>query len=107
MPRVTIHNLFDKTVEITDSYRPLLQQFHEHYIDWMHACGGKGRCTTCKFRVLQGAEEIAPRTPAEQRYHQAGDLNTDERLACQAIIQGDITLLVPDEYKLPHLRYSD
>jgi 2Fe-2S ferredoxin len=107
MPQITIHNLFDKTVETADSYRPLLLQFHEHRIDWMHACGGKGRCTTCKFRILQGADQIAPPTAAEVRYQQSGELSSTERLACQAIAQGDVTLVVPDEYKLPHLHYSD
>jgi ferredoxin, 2Fe-2S len=107
MPRVIIYNLFEKTLERVDSYRPVLQQLHEHDIDWMHACGGKGRCTTCKFKVLKGQEQIAPCTPAEVRFQKAGELKSDERLACQAIIQGDIIIMVPDEYKLPHLRYSD
>ena len=107
MPRVIIHNLFDKTVNTTDSYRPLLRHLHDHGQDWMHACGGKGRCTTCKFRVLQGEEGIAPRTAVELRYHQAGELASGERLACQAIIEDDVTIAVPDEYKLPHLIYSD
>ena len=107
MPHVTIHNLFNKTVKTTDSYRPLLLHLHEHYQDWMHACGGKGRCTTCKFRVINGLEQIAAITAAEQRYQQKGDLAADERLACQAVVVGDITIVVPHEYKLSHLSYSD
>jgi len=107
MPRITIQNLFNKTVETNDSYRPLLFQLQVHHQDWMHACGGKGRCTTCKFRVVQGAEQISPHTTAEIRYQQMGELASDERLACQAVVSGEITIAVPDPYKLPHLNYSD
>lgn len=107
MPSIIIYNLFEKTLETVDSYRPLFHHLHEHHVDWMHACGGKGRCTTCKFKVLKGQEHIAACTSAEVRYQNTGELKSDERLACQAIIQGDIIIQVPDAFKLPHLRYSD
>jgi len=107
MPKITIHNLFGKVLEATDPGKTLLQEFQSRAIDWMHACGGKGRCTTCKVSVLQGLENFDPLTEAERRYKTEGSLREDERLACQAKIHGDIQIAVPEECKLPHIKYLD
>ena len=40
----------------------------------MHACGAKGRCTTCRLQVLAGQENLSPLTAAELRYRAAGRL---------------------------------
>jgi ferredoxin, 2Fe-2S len=106
MPKIVIQNLFNKELEVKDSSKPLLLNLHHHHLDWMHACGGKGRCTTCKVIVIEGLENLDPLTEAEQRYHQQGDLLSNERLACQAILHGDIRIAVPDECKMPHMKYS-
>jgi 2Fe-2S ferredoxin len=50
---------------------------------WWHACGGKGRCTSCRVRLAEGAEYLSPPTAPELRYRAAGRLGDDERLACQ------------------------
>lgn len=106
MGTIFIKNL-NKTVHIRDTTRPLLHNLHAAFIDWMHACGGKGRCTTCKARILEGSENLEVYTAAEQRYLSNGGLNRGERLACQAVVKGDVTIAVPQEYKLPHLTYTD
>jgi 2Fe-2S ferredoxin len=106
MPRIVISNWSRKTLEVKDPTKPLLQHFHDHHLDWMHACGGKGRCTTCKVIVLAGEENLPPLTPAEQKYYNLGELKTPERLSCQARIKGDIIIAVPEEFKLPHIKYS-
>jgi ferredoxin, 2Fe-2S len=106
MPRILIVNWGEKALEVSDLTKPLLRHFQDHHLDWMHACGGKGRCTTCKVIVVEGLENFPPLTPAEQRYLNMGALKPGERLACQSRIKGDITIRVPDEYKLPHIHYS-
>jgi 2Fe-2S ferredoxin len=106
MPRIVIANWAEKTLEVTDLSKTLLRHLQDHNLDWMHACGGKGRCTTCKARIIQGHENLTPITPSEQKYRQLGALKEHERLSCQTLIQGDVTLTVPDEYKLPHIRYD-
>lgn len=106
MARIVIENLGGKTIEVRDFSRPLLHHMHDHAIDWMHACGGKGRCTTCKIIILNGTENLTPETAAELKYEEEGALGRHERLACQVKIIGNITVAVPDEYKLPHLKYS-
>lgn len=102
-----IENLFNLTLEVTDPAKSLLHHFHDHGIDWMHACGGKGRCTTCKVMIRSGIDHFGPATPAEVKYFAAGALQAGERLACQAKINGDVTITAPVEYQLPHIRYSD
>jgi ferredoxin, 2Fe-2S len=107
MARIVIVNLFKKQIEVGNLSKSLLQHFHDNHLDWMHACGGKGRCTSCKAIILKGAENIVRLTPAEIRYKDLGLLADNERLCCQARITGDVELAAPEEYKLPHLQYSD
>lgn len=104
--KIKIENLDNREITVEES-RPLLQQLQSHYIDWLHACGGKGRCTTCKCIVIKGEESLVPPTRFEERYFELGELKAGERLACQAIVKGDIVIRVPEEGKLPHIVYSD
>lgn len=106
MPRIVIANLSEKVIEAEDLAQTLLQHLHHHGQDWMHACGAKGRCTTCKFIVLEGMHNLSGKTRTEQKYEDQGFLQARERLACQVIIFGDVRIAVPDEYKLPHLSYT-
>jgi len=106
MARIVIVNWAGKTLEASDSTKTLLQHLHEHRLDWMHACGGKGRCTTCKAIVVGGAEDLHALTAAETRYATMGALKTNERLACQLKVSTDITIKVPEVYKLPHIDYE-
>lgn len=107
MAAIVIKNLAEKTLEVQDFSKTMLQHIQQAGLDWMHACGGKGRCTTCKAIILEGIENLQPKTPAELRYEGLGLLAPQERLTCQAKANGDVTMLVPDEGKLPHMNYSD
>jgi ferredoxin, 2Fe-2S len=106
MGRILITNLFNKVITFSETTRPLLFHVQAEGLDWMHACGAKGRCTTCKFNVLDGMENVQTHTSAEQKYLEKGGLKENQRLACQAIVAGDITISIPDENKLPHIHYS-
>lgn len=108
MASIVIRNLAEKTIQNPNLSKPLLWIFLENQIDWMHACGGKGRCTTCKAIILQGGENLIPKSPAELRYESQNLLAPNERLCCQAkLIGGDLEIKIPDESKLPHMKYSD
>lgn len=105
MPLLTIENLPDATVEVPAGAN-LLAALQAASHDWMHACGAKGRCTTCRLQVSAGMENLSPLTTAEQRYRAAGRLQVNERLTCQAQLPaGDVTGRVPEATQLPHLRY--
>lgn len=107
MVKIVIENLDRQELEVNDTTKTVLAHFQDHFIDWMHACGAKGRCTTCKMIVLKGLENLNEMTSAELRYYKQGALHTGERLTCQAVAKGDLLVKVPNSGKLPHLRYSD
>lgn len=105
MATIVIENWRSKAVPADDSSLSLLKHFQNNRLDWMHSCGGKGRCTTCKVIVLEGHEHFSEATPAENRYRALGALRTNERLSCQVRVLGDVKVAVPEEYKLPHIEY--
>lgn len=107
MAKIVIDNLHRRTLEVTDLRKTLLKHFHDHHIDWMQSCGGKGRCTSCKVIVKAGMANFTHPTSVELRYRGINALNDTERLACQSKITGDVIISAPEEYKLPHIQYSE
>lgn len=110
MPKITISNQGRKVVNFNlnnESPKPVLAILQENYIDWMHACGGKGRCTTCRCVVLDGMDNLKARTEEENRFFLAERIKPDERMACQAVPLGDITIEVPEQCKLPGVIYTN
>jgi ferredoxin, 2Fe-2S len=63
-----------------------------------HACGGSCACTTCHVIVKQGDDNLEP-NPADDdeldRLDQAPGLTLHSRLACQAVVKGDVTVEIP------------
>ena len=107
MVRIRIQNLGNRSIETENTERKVIELIHENGIDWMHACGKKGRCTTCKMRILAGQENLSPETPEELQFRILNRLLPTERLACQTyLLQGALTIRVPDSSKFPHLTYT-
>lgn len=48
-------------------------------------CGGRGRCTTCRVLIEEGADQLHPPSPAETRSLAAVRAAPGTRLACQII----------------------
>ncbi|MDX5356438.1 MAG: adenylate/guanylate cyclase domain-containing protein [Rhodobacterales bacterium] len=46
-------------------------------------CGGNGRCSTCRVRILQSAKPLAPPSAAERATLARSKSDPDVRLACQ------------------------
>ena len=106
MPLLTVLNLPDARLEVLPG-QSLLAALHQAGFDWMHACGAKGRCTTCRLQVVSGLDCLSSLTVAELRYRAAGRLGEDERLACQAqLLAGELRGRVPTATHLPHVRYK-
>lgn len=106
MPTVVIANLKSTPIHCEDKGQNLLDTVLSE-TDWMHACGGKGRCTTCKCRVLSGSEMLSEPTRVEKQFWELNKLQKDERLTCQVQVNGDVTIKVPKATQLPHLNYSE
>jgi len=108
MSRIVIQNLFNRTINSDVDDRKVIELIHENGIDWMHACGKKGRCTTCKIIVVQGGENLLPLNDRELVFAAQGRLHPRERLACQAILHGgEIRVKVAEINKFPHIQYSE
>ncbi|MFI5398321.1 MAG: ASKHA domain-containing protein [Candidatus Binatia bacterium] len=70
-------------------------------------CGGRASCGKCKVRIVEGGAEehgiassqahLSASSPAEQRRFAHGELRPDERLSCQARVQGDLLVYIPEE----------
>jgi len=107
MPEIIIRSLENKVLKVEQPPKTLLWHIQQAYIDWMHTCGAKGRCTTCRVIVLDGSENFSQLTAAELKYAEKSLLKTNERLACQAEVMGDVQVAVPTDCRLPHVAYSD
>jgi len=46
-----------------------------------NSCGGIGICNRCRVKIVEGEENLTPRTRFER--------DSDQRLACQAVVLGD------------------
>ena len=112
MSKLIIRNLFQKEIRVGKEEQTVLKLLHSEYVDLMHACGGKGRCTTCKLSVENGEEFLSSPSAFETRCRENKVLAPNERLACQSKLSGMdeghvVEVSIPDDYKLPHLEYSD
>jgi len=61
-----------------------------------HACGGVGVCGTCHVVVTGGTENLSVASDDEMDVVAGVPGNTlHSRLACQAVVRGDVTVTVP------------
>jgi uncharacterized 2Fe-2S/4Fe-4S cluster protein (DUF4445 family) len=60
-----------------------------------NVCGGRGKCNTCKVKILEGS--VSPPTPAEAGLFSSQDLRAGWRLACQVYPSGHCKIGVPPE----------
>ncbi len=56
------------------------------------SCSGDGICGWCRVTVLEGREHLAPPGPLEERLMKEKEFLQNERAACLARVQGDITV---------------
>lgn len=61
-----------------------------------HDCGGSCACTTCHVIVRGGWENLSRiREDEEDRLDVAFGLTACSRLACQAVVRGDVVVEIP------------
>lgn len=53
-------------------------------------CGGYGQCGTCIVEVVEGMENLSPRTDVENRKLKRKP--DSYRLACQTLVNGDVSV---------------
>lgn len=79
----------DKIISLKPG-RTLLNSALNAKIPLAHACGGIGRCSTCRVWVLEGENELPPADEAELETAKRLGLEDRVRLACRLIPTGDI-----------------
>lgn len=94
-----------KTIELADSHRRVECRTEAQLssgllalaLDIPMACGGNGRCATCHILVLEGAENLSPIEPREERtLNLLSHRLPNSRLSCQACVRGDVVVSVPN-----------
>lgn len=91
MPKVTFL-IGDQKREIeAENGKTILQIALDNDIPMEHACGGNGFCTTCLCKIKEGSENLSERNEREENM---GVLEDPDRLGCQAIVEGDVTVEV-------------
>jgi len=56
-------------------------------------CGGRGRCSTCRVRIIGGEDELSLASAEELRVLERVGAPPHVRLACQAVPSGDISIV--------------
>jgi 2Fe-2S ferredoxin len=69
---------------------------HARVEDLRHLCGGICACITCHVIVEQGDENLSPMEKDEEdRLYRVPNLSVHSRLACRAVVRGDVIVHVP------------
>jgi uncharacterized 2Fe-2S/4Fe-4S cluster protein (DUF4445 family) len=79
-------------------------------VDIEGACGGKGVCGKCKVRIEEGIFEkygvrssldnLSAVVSTEKKFFTAEQEQAGFRLACLALVQGDVVVFVPEESRI-------
>jgi ferredoxin, 2Fe-2S len=94
-----------KTVEVDPARYPydrhgepgsVLEIALAHGVHIEHACGGVGVCGTCHVIAEKGAGNLSEADDDEMdAVERAPDNTLNSRLACRAIVCGDVTVRIP------------
>jgi adenylate cyclase len=71
----------------------VLEASRIHRIPHLSMCGGRGRCSTCRIRVVEGKDSCPPPEESERGTLARLGVPDDVRLACQLRPQGDISVV--------------
>jgi len=95
MPKVTILPL-KLEIEAAEG-ETIMEAAHQHGLYWPTTCGGEGICTSCACTIEEGEANLEPigrgelKTLAED-LGEAAVRSRRLRLACQARVQGDVSV---------------
>ena len=87
--RVVTFTPFGRQAEAKDD-ETLLDVSRRAGVPLGNSCGGVGVCTRCRVRILDGSENLSEPTSVELRFGTANGFGADERMACQAVVRGEV-----------------
>jgi adenylate cyclase len=88
MEKFTIELLGDSSIPISRE-QTILEASLEAGVPHFHACGGKGKCSTCRILVREGGENLSAFTQKEVDIHKHIPFPPNVRLACQTYVRGE------------------
>ena len=80
----------DIKIDIAEDESILIASLRNN-ITHLSACGGTGKCSTCRIEILEGMENCFPRNDLEQKLATKLSFPDNIRLGCQTKLKGDIT----------------
>ncbi len=93
MPKIKI-TTDDMTIDVEDGYK-MIDLGEDHDTSILFGCRD-GACGACMVKVLEGAENLNEADENEKDFLETMAAEDNERLACQCICKGDVTLEVSD-----------
>ena len=82
----------NQEIVLDDLNATLLDCSIMNQIPHIHECGGNGQCTTCRIRVMEGHNNLNPRTLKEQEIARVRKWDPSIRLACQCYAKDDVSI---------------
>ncbi len=77
---------------VTETGPTLLEISRSWNVPHASVCGGRARCSTCRVRILDGLEALAPPTEQERKVLDRVGAAPNVRLACQIVPNADISV---------------
>ena len=86
------YSSINQEITVEENVCSILDASIEHQIPHLHECGGHGRCSTCRVRILEGMDNLSKKTQLEEAMTRNRNWDPSIRLGCQAFIKGDIKI---------------
>lgn len=81
----------NKTLRVSKGEN-LFHSLRNQQIALASSCKGDGICGKCVVQIIKGAENLSPITDLERKLHEKYQLKSDQRIACQCEVHGDIEI---------------
>jgi len=82
----------DRTITVNQG-QSILNASLSAGIPHYHACGGNGKCSTCRVLIKEGTQNLTPYTEKEKLLRERMRIPKNVRLACQTFVIGSPVLL--------------
>ena len=87
--------------------KTLLEIASEADIEMVSACGGNAICSTCKVEIIEGLDELEPRSPEELRIAERLKWGDNIRLGCATRFKSGGTVVIKRLIKPPRERKAE
>ena len=90
--QIAVHYPAGETIKVPRGFT-VLEASRLGGVPHYSVCGGKGQCSTCRVQIIEGAENLPPPEPLEQKTLNRIGATPDVRLACQLRPTGNVSVV--------------